>query len=417
MESLPVLPLELLGLAAGETALEPASRRQGAAALLPRGSPEDLETGPGLEILRFADLIALPVVQAGGGELPSGGNGLPPAPPVPRAVPLEIETIAGQFRAVTDEPGVLQTAQPTQPLPPVTERQGFGPRPVEALFPPPAADAARAVAAEYGDKGTAAERDQVLDLLPPRPAPAVTLSARSDVSRSLEIESADVRIWQPQHSQREAGSVADSAKDRGLRALSEALPSSDSGRLTETPLPESRGIFRAVSAPAGVEFNSALLPATQAPATSATPLAELTQAPGTSETLQLGTARWGDALANRLSWMIDSDLGEARIRLNPPELGALDVKISMVEEKAFVQLFASEPAAKELLESALPKLRELLGAGGIELADASVNDRKRESPAAMDNSERPPDSPDSEQPAAAEARVKRPPPGRIDLFA
>ena len=78
MESLPVLPLELLGLAAGESTLESTSRRSGATSQFPRGSPEGTEAGSGLELLHFADLVPLPLVQADGETLPSGGKLLPP---------------------------------------------------------------------------------------------------------------------------------------------------------------------------------------------------------------------------------------------------------------------------------------------------------------------------------------------------
>lgn len=421
MESLPVLPLELLGLASGESALEPASRRPGATSLFPRGSPEGAETGAGLDLLSFANLLPLPAIQANGGELPSGGKNLPPAPqellPTPalsRAAPLEIESITGRFRLSTDESLLPQSSQP---LPSVAERRGFGPWPGETQLPPTTSEVARVAVAEHGAKVAEAVLDEVRDLLPPRPTRPLNALSRPEVSQPLEIESTDLRVLPSLHSLRDVGDFLDSAKDRGLRALSELRVSADTGRLTESPLPESRGLLRAVNAIAGVELNGALPPATQAPTTASTPLPELTTTPVPAESLNMTAARWGDAVANRLSWMIDSDLGEARIKLNPPELGALDVKISMVEEKAFVQLFASEPAAKELLESALPKLRELLGAGGIELAEASVNDRKRGLPDTADNDGRSQNNPDAEPQDPLEVRVKRTPSGRIDLYA
>lgn len=421
MESLPVLPLELLGLASGESALEPASRRFGATSPFPRGSPEGAETGTGLPILSFADLLPQPVIQPDGRQLPSGGKNLPPAlqeplpaPALSHAASLEIESITGRFQALTDE---SVPARSLPPLPEVAERHGFGPRPGETILPPPASDVARVAVSEHGAKVAEAVLDEVRDLLPPRLTRAVSALSRPEVAQPLEIESTDLRVLPPLHTLRDVGDFSGAVKDRGLRALSELRVSADTGRLTEAPLPESRGLLRAVNAIAGVELNSALPLATQAPATASTPFAELTATPGPSESLNMTAARWGDALANRLGWMIDSDLGEARIRLNPPELGALDVKISMVEEKAFVQLFASEPAAKDLLESALPKLRELLGAGGIELADASVNDRKHGSPATSDKDSRAQNNPDAESQDPLDDRVKRPPSGLIDLFA
>ncbi|HEX5048964.1 MAG TPA: flagellar hook-length control protein FliK, partial [Gammaproteobacteria bacterium] len=84
-------------------------------------------------------------------------------------------------------------------------------------------------------------------------------------------------------------------------------------------------------------------------------------------------ARWHDALASRLQWLVDHDVGEARIKLNPPELGALDVKISLHDDKTFVQVTAHNAAARDELSQSLPRLRELLSANGLELGGATVS--------------------------------------------
>jgi len=83
---------------------------------------------------------------------------------------------------------------------------------------------------------------------------------------------------------------------------------------------------------------------------------------------------WQDALASRVQMLVDHDVGEARITLHPPELGALDIEISLVDDKTFVQLTASTAAARDELSQSLPRLRELLSVGGLELGGASVHD-------------------------------------------
>ena len=83
-------------------------------------------------------------------------------------------------------------------------------------------------------------------------------------------------------------------------------------------------------------------------------------------------ARLPSALAERLHWMIDQNLGEARIKLNPPQLGAIDIKITVADDQTFVQFTASQAGAREAIESALPRLRDLLGAAGLELGGATV---------------------------------------------
>jgi flagellar hook-length control protein FliK len=95
---------------------------------------------------------------------------------------------------------------------------------------------------------------------------------------------------------------------------------------------------------------------------------------GAAAQLDTTAPRWNEALAGRIQWMVDNDVGEARIRLNPPDLGALDVKISLVDDKTYVQLAASNPTARDELTQHLPRLRELLSSGGLDLAGATVSD-------------------------------------------
>jgi flagellar hook-length control protein FliK len=85
------------------------------------------------------------------------------------------------------------------------------------------------------------------------------------------------------------------------------------------------------------------------------------------------STQWHDALATRIQWLVDHDVGEAKIKLNPPELGALDVKISLLDDKTFVQMTAHSASVRDELAQGLPRLRELLSAGGLELGGATVS--------------------------------------------
>ncbi|NNC65949.1 MAG: hypothetical protein HKN84_14290 [Gammaproteobacteria bacterium] len=127
-------------------------------------------------------------------------------------------------------------------------------------------------------------------------------------------------------------------------------------------------------------------------------------------------ARLPGALAERLHWMIDQNLGEARIKLNPPQLGAIDIKITMADDQTFVQFTASQAGAREILESALPRLRDLLGAAGLELGGATVGGEatNREQPEVRWGT-----LPDLEPLDVIEPvlRASRPADGRIDIYA
>jgi flagellar hook-length control protein FliK len=73
-------------------------------------------------------------------------------------------------------------------------------------------------------------------------------------------------------------------------------------------------------------------------------------------------------------WMVDRQHQVAELRLNPPELGRLDVRISMSGSEASVQFSAHSGAVREAVEQALPRLREMLEQNGLSLAHADVSD-------------------------------------------
>ena len=89
--------------------------------------------------------------------------------------------------------------------------------------------------------------------------------------------------------------------------------------------------------------------------------------------VDLRSPNWQEAFANRVQVLVDTQVGEARIKLNPPELGAVDVKISLVDDKTYVQLTTATAAARDELAQSLPRLRELFTASGLELGGASVH--------------------------------------------
>jgi flagellar hook-length control protein FliK len=137
------------------------------------------------------------------------------------------------------------------------------------------------------------------------------------------------------------------------------------------------------------------------------------------------TPRWQEAFASRVQWLADQNIGEAHIRLNPPELGAVDVKISLVEDRTFVQLTTHTTAARDELAQSLPRLRELFAASGLDLGGASVatgrdgQARNDGAPADQPYASRQGFASGSDEATAATAPSRRSAAGasRIDLFA
>lgn len=83
-------------------------------------------------------------------------------------------------------------------------------------------------------------------------------------------------------------------------------------------------------------------------------------------------------LAEKVRFMVNQNTMQADIRLDPPELGSMKVRINMSGETAAVSFIVQSPQAKDTLDQAVPRLRELLQEGGIELGQSSVQQEQNE---------------------------------------
>lgn len=83
-------------------------------------------------------------------------------------------------------------------------------------------------------------------------------------------------------------------------------------------------------------------------------------------------------LQERINIMLSKNIQRADIRLDPPELGQLNVRINMNAEQATVQFQVQSAQARDAVEQALPRLREMLEQQGVALADTDVQEQQQQ---------------------------------------
>jgi len=86
-----------------------------------------------------------------------------------------------------------------------------------------------------------------------------------------------------------------------------------------------------------------------------------------------GQRAWAEEIGNRVMWMLGRAESRAELILTPPLLGKVEVSIHLNGDQSTAQFFASSQSAREALEQAMPRLRELLAQAGINLGEANVN--------------------------------------------
>lgn len=86
----------------------------------------------------------------------------------------------------------------------------------------------------------------------------------------------------------------------------------------------------------------------------------------------LGQAGWHDEVGQRLTWMVGNDSHRADLVLNPPDLGRVEVSLSVSGDKASAVFASPNPAVREALEASMDRLREVLADAGVTLGQTHV---------------------------------------------
>ncbi|WP_313413643.1 flagellar hook-length control protein FliK [Stenotrophomonas sp.] len=86
----------------------------------------------------------------------------------------------------------------------------------------------------------------------------------------------------------------------------------------------------------------------------------------------LGDDGFDQAIGARLGWLADQKIGHAHIRLSPDDMGPVDVRLQLNGDKVHASFSSPHVDVRQALESSLPRLRELLGEQGFQLAHADV---------------------------------------------
>jgi len=85
--------------------------------------------------------------------------------------------------------------------------------------------------------------------------------------------------------------------------------------------------------------------------------------------------QWNQQISKRVAIMNSEGLQTARIQLDPPELGALEIKIKVQNDQVNVGFTSNHAVVRDALESQAPRLREMMEQEGINLADVNVSEQ------------------------------------------
>jgi flagellar hook-length control protein FliK len=220
--------------------------------------------------------------------------------------------------------------------------------------------ATRATAARTGAAGPPDGAPRWVDpppLLPEFPAsPAAAEPARLARRAAVATSVAPAQVAQGTAVAQDAALLQASRGERGLD------PAGAAGAVRQRSPAESGGTPSAPTSTATAAHTTPLQRADSAPVPAPAP---------TPFALAAGT-RLGEELGHRILWLSGNRLRGAEIQLDPPELGPLQVQIHAHRDGTSVHFLAHSAAAREAVESSLPRLREMLEGSGLNLLDVNV---------------------------------------------
>ena len=101
--------------------------------------------------------------------------------------------------------------------------------------------------------------------------------------------------------------------------------------------------------------------------------AQAAAAAGEGLSARVGSQQWENQVGQKIVYMVGSEEQTASLTLNPPDLGPLQVVLSVSNDQTSVTFSSNQEEVRHALEDALPRLREMMSESGIALGNASVN--------------------------------------------
>ncbi len=134
-----------------------------------------------------------------------------------------------------------------------------------------------------------------------------------------------------------------------------------------------------------------------------------------------------DAFTEKVVWMTGQGAQRANLKLHPAELGALQIRVTMMDNSAHVEIHAQNADTGDLLESLLPKLQSTLEQQGVKIDElklsanalfAETGDTSRQAFADGNTGENAANDDEAEDgEAAVTTRLNTDSPGTVDYYA
>ena len=95
--------------------------------------------------------------------------------------------------------------------------------------------------------------------------------------------------------------------------------------------------------------------------------------PDLSLDIPVAEPEWSQGFNQQIIWLGQQKINSAQIKLNPQEFGPLEVNIHMLKDEATLKITTHTLQIRDLVEQALPRLREMMAEQGVNLAQVNID--------------------------------------------
>lgn len=81
-------------------------------------------------------------------------------------------------------------------------------------------------------------------------------------------------------------------------------------------------------------------------------------------------------IGDAVRWMADQKIGHAHIKVTPNDLGTVEIRLRLEGDRVHADFSSAQAEVRQALESSLPRLRDMLGQHGFQLAHADVGQQQ-----------------------------------------
>ena len=88
--------------------------------------------------------------------------------------------------------------------------------------------------------------------------------------------------------------------------------------------------------------------------------------------VDINNSQWADKFSEHIVWFGNQGIKSALIKISPDDLGPIEISIKVIKDAASVNINSHSSHVRDIVDQAIPKLREMMAEQGLSLSDVHI---------------------------------------------